>query len=180
MDLLIQRLINAALRSDAEFGKEFKKALMISGIKLRDFSNISGIPLSTLKKVVSGKSSIRICTLRAIINGFKNVYQENYKDGFIAFLATRQVVERILSSRELASLNIKVKGYPVNTLDDVYKAAMKAVRDGAKAIVAAPIVSQMLQDFIDTPLVSVNVCENDIVQSIKIAASQFSAISQQR
>jgi predicted transcriptional regulator len=177
MNLLIQRLINAALKSDAEFGIEFKKALIISGIKLRDFSNISGIPLSTLKKVVSGKNSIRICTLRAIINGFKNIYREDYKNGFIALLATRQVVERILSSKELIGLNIKVKGYPVNTLDDVYKAAMKATRDGAKAIVAAPIVSQMLQDFIDTPLVSVNICENDIVQSIKIAASQFNTTS---
>jgi len=178
MSSIIQRLVNAALMSDAEFGKEFRRALIISGVKLRDFSNISGVPLSTLKKIVSGKGGIRIYTLRAIINGFKSIHnRESYEKDFIALLATRQVVERILSSRELTELNIKVKGYSVNTLDDVYRVAIKVVKDGAKAIVAAPIVIQMLQDFIDIPLVSVNVCENDIVQSIKRAASQFNTIS---
>ncbi|WP_457612165.1 helix-turn-helix domain-containing protein, partial [Methanocaldococcus sp.] len=80
------------LDSLKNFSLEFKKALQEFNLSLKEFSEMSGIPYSTLHKIISGKD-FRVSTLIKIVNTFKSL--EHVDEPFIAIIAARPVLNKI-------------------------------------------------------------------------------------
>jgi predicted transcriptional regulator len=67
--------------------------------------------------------------------------------------------------------NVRVKEYPASTMEDAIIAAVKAERDGALALVCAPIVAPTVEQIVRIP-VSVVVPKDSMVRAIEMAASK--------
>ena len=148
------------LESSKEFVEELKRILLELNIPLKEFSEISGIPYSTLYKIIQGKD-FRVSTLRKIIETIKRFEQCETCEDVIAIIAARPALDRIRSKK------VKIKGkeyilreYPANTLEDCIIAAIQAEREGVKAIVCAPIVSASIEKVVRIP-VAVIIPEKD-------------------
>ncbi|WP_456471986.1 helix-turn-helix domain-containing protein [Methanocaldococcus sp.] len=146
------------LDSLKNFSLEFKKALQEFNLSLKEFSEMSGIPYSTLHKIISGKD-FRVSTLIKIVNTFKSL--EHVDEPFIAIIAARPVLNKITTRRiKINGEEYLIKEYPANTLEECIISAIKAEREGAKGIVCAPIVSSTIEKVVSLP-VAVIIPEKD-------------------
>ena len=146
------------LDSLKNFSLEFKKALQEFNLSLKEFSEISGIPYSTLHKIISGKD-FRVSTLIKIVNTFKSL--EHVDEPFIAIIAARPVLNKITTRKiKINEEEYLIKEYPANTLEECIISAIKAEREGAKGIVCAPIVSSTIEKVVSLP-VAVIIPEKD-------------------
>ena len=91
----IDRLMRAALTSDEEFVLALddlvRRDLRIS---IRELSEASGIAQSSLYKILHGKRSPNLSTLRAIIQAMRKFYRAGEGE-FIGLIAARPVLETI-------------------------------------------------------------------------------------
>jgi predicted transcriptional regulator len=68
---------------------------------------------------------------------------------------------------------VEVRGYGVSTLDEAIKASLRAQNDGAAAIVCAPIVAHLIKDLVSIPIVTLDICDEDIERAVKVAAQRI-------
>ncbi len=129
-----------AIASGEEFGKVLRRYLESRGISPIEFSKKAGIPYSTLYKVLKGKKP----SYETLVKVFKTL---EAKKNFIALIASRYVLEDF-------KFDEVVKPYPVVTLEDAIVSAVRAEKDGAKAIVCAPILSGLVERMVDIPVVT--------------------------
>ena len=91
---------------------------------------------------------------------------------FIAVIAARPVLSRIEERTvRLGSRDIRVKEYPANGMEDAIVAAVMAEKDGALAIVCAPIVAPTIQKILTIP-VSIVIPRDSILRAIEVAAQK--------
>lgn len=166
------KVLLASLKSDEELAKELKKVLEDLGISVNRFSTLSGIPLSTIKKILRGKGGVTLLTLRKVLKALE-LMEEGPKKPFVAVIAAVTTLSKLRSlTLKLQDRVVAIKEYGVSTLDEAIKAALRAQSDGAAAIVCAPIVAYIIKDFVTVPIVTLDVCYEDIERAIKIAAEK--------
>jgi len=68
---------------------------------------------------------------------------------------------------------VEVRGYGVSTLDEAIKASLRAQSDGAAAIICAPIVAHLIKDLVSLPIVTLDICDEDIERAVRIAAQKI-------
>ncbi|MEM0320038.1 MAG: helix-turn-helix domain-containing protein, partial [Candidatus Nezhaarchaeales archaeon] len=90
------RVLLASLKSDEELAKELKKVLEERGISISKFSTLSGVPISTLKKVLRGKGGVTLSTLRKILKAMELV-EEGPEKPFVAIIAAVTTLSRLRS-----------------------------------------------------------------------------------
>ena len=166
------RLVKAAFESDENFQivlhRAIKEDLNMNAI---DFSKEAGIPHSTLYKILSGNRAPNIKTLRQIINTVKN--HEAPMDEFIAVIAARVVLATITETkRKIGGRLITVKEYSANSIEEAIIVATRAERDGAKALVCAPIVSHTVEKIVSIPVTTIMPKES-IIEAIEIAMKKI-------
>ncbi|MEM0241297.1 MAG: helix-turn-helix domain-containing protein [Candidatus Nezhaarchaeales archaeon] len=167
------RVLLASLKSDEELAKELKRILEDLGISVSKFSSLSGVPLSTIKKILRGRGGVTLSTLRKVLKAIELV-EEGPKKPFVAIIAAVTTLSRLRSlTLKLQDRIITIKEYGVSTLDEAIKAALRAQSDGAAAIVCAPIVAYLIKDFVTIPIVTLDVCYEDMERAIKIAAEKI-------
>ncbi len=170
---IASKILLAALRSDEELANELKRALSDLRLSIDKFSKISGIPSSTIKKILKAQGGITLSTLRKILNAIESI-ESAPKAPFIAVIAAVTTLSKVkLTSLRLHDFTIKVKEYAVSTLDEAIKAALKAQSEGAAIIVCAPIVAQFIKDLISIPIVTLDVCNEDLERAVKMAAEKI-------
>jgi Predicted transcriptional regulator with an HTH domain len=162
------RLIKAAFESDENFQivlyRAIKEDLNMNAI---DFSKEADIPHSTLYKILSGNRAPNIKTLRQIVNTVKK--HEMPTDEFIAVIAARMVLDTITETkRKIGGRLITVKEYSANSIEEAIIVATRAERDGAKALVCAPIVSHTVEKIVSIPVTTIMPKES-ITEAIEIA-----------
>ena len=163
----------ASLRSDAELAKELRRVLEDLGMSASRFSKISGIPLSTLKKVLRGRGGVTLSTLRKILKAIELIEGRPAKP-FVAVIAALTTLSKLRSlTLKLQDQVIMVREYGVLTLDEAIKASLRAQSDGAVAIVCAPIVAHLIKDVVSIPIVTLDVCNEDIERAVKVAAQKI-------
>ncbi len=151
------------------FGEKLEEVIKKElGMNLKDFAIEAGIPLSTLYKIISAKREPNLSTLRKILNTiFKFLESE---EDFIAVVASRVALNQLLSYElEVDGRKINVKEYPANSFDEAIVSAIRAERDGAKAIVCAPILSPILEKILRIPIVTI-IPKSDLENALRIAA----------
>jgi len=167
------RLIKAAFESDENFQivlhRVIKEDLNMNAV---DFSKEAGIPHSTLYKILSGNRAPNIKTLRQIVNTVKK--HEKQTEEFIAVIAARTVLDMITETkRKIGGRLITVKEYSANSIEEAIIVAIRAERDGAKALVCAPIVSHTVEKIVSVP-VSTIMPKDSIIEAIEIAMRKVS------
>jgi len=167
------RILTAALKSDDELASELKKVLSDLRLSIDKFSKLSGIPSSTIKKILKAQGGITLSTLRKILSAIESI-EGAPKAPFIAVIAAVTTLSKVrLLSFKFQDLMITIKGYGISTLDEAIKAALKAQSEGAAIIVCAPIVAQLIKDLISIPIVTLDVCNEDLERAVKMAAEKI-------
>ena len=163
-----QRLITAAFESDKAFQAALHRAIKEDlNMDIVDFSKEADIPHSTLYKILSGNRASNIKTLRQIINTVKK-YEDTDTD-FIAVIAARVVLDTIIETkRKIGGRLITIKEYSANSIEEAIIVAVRAERDGAKALVCAPIVSHTVEKIVSIPVATIMPKES-IIEAIEIA-----------
>jgi len=166
-------LLIASLKSDEELAKELKKVLGDMGMSASRFSKMSGIPLSTIKKILRGRGGVTLSTLRKILRAIELIEGKPVKP-FVAVIAAVTTLSKLRSlTLKLQDQVVTVKEYGVSTLDEAIKASLRAQSDGATAIVCAPIVAHLIKDVVSIPIVTLDVCYEDIERAVKTAAQKI-------
>jgi predicted transcriptional regulator len=166
-----QRLL-LSLDSD-NFIDEFKKILLELNVPLKEFSELSDIPYSTLYKVIQGRD-FRISTLLKIIDTIKTFEQADNELDKIAVIAARPALNQI--QHKIFSVNGKdylLKEYPSNTLEECITASIQAEREGVKAIICAPIVSSSIEKVVRIPVAVVIPKKEEFINALEIVANKI-------
>jgi predicted transcriptional regulator len=166
----IDRLMRAALLSDEEFVQALnhimKQELRIS---VRELSERSGIAPSSLYKILHGQRSPNISTLRAVVHALR-LLERAGEGEFIGLIAARPVLDIVQErNAEVDGRRIRVREYPVHTMEDAIVAAVRAEREGATAIVCAPIVSSIIEQLVHIPVATI-IPRESVQRAIELAA----------
>jgi predicted transcriptional regulator len=166
----VDRLMRAALISDEEFVSTLnaivKNDLRIS---VRELAQQSGISVSSLYKLLHGRRSPNLSTLREIIRALRQFYHVGDEE-FIGLIAARPVLESIEERvAEIGEHRMRVREYPVHTMEDAIVAAVRAEREGAIAIVCAPIVSSVIEQLVHVPVTTI-IPRESVQRAIELAA----------
>ena len=166
----VDRLMRAAIASDDEFIQVLDDLLRRDlRISIRELSETSGIAQSSLYKILHGKRSPNLSTLRAIIHAMRRFYRSGEGE-FIGLIVARPVLETIEeTTAEVDARRIKIREYPVHTMEDAIVAAVRAEREGAVAIVCAPIVSSVIEQLVHIPVATI-IPRESVQRAIELAA----------
>ncbi|AGK60389.1 putative transcriptional regulator with an HTH domain [Archaeoglobus sulfaticallidus PM70-1] len=139
---MIDKLVNALIKGDEAFSRELERVIHESGMDLKHFSEICGVPYPTLYKIVRGERKPTATTLRKILRAFKR------DEEFIAIIATRYILEE----SSLAKKFPNVRTYSANNFEEAIVNAVRAEKEGARAIIVAPILSSTIEKIVDVPV----------------------------
>jgi len=154
---MIARLAECIARGE-DFGKCLERVLVEKGLTPAEFSRKADIPQSTLYKILRGYKP-RYDTLVKI---FSALHEER---NFVALIAARYVLEGIWFDE-------RVKVYPATTLEDAIVAVVRAEKDGARAIICAPILSSLVEKLVDVPVITIKP-EKSVERAVKAAIEKF-------
>ena len=168
----VDRLMRAALISDEEFVTTLNDLLRHDlRISIRELSDKSGIAQSSLYKIMHGKRSPNLSTLRAIVRALRQLYHVG-DEAFIGLIAARSVLESVEERvTDVDGHRMRVREYPVHTMEDAIVAAVRAEREGAIAIVCAPIVSSVIEQLVRVPVATI-IPRESVQAAIELAAKK--------
>ncbi|KQM10337.1 MAG: helix-turn-helix domain-containing protein [Candidatus Methanomethylophilaceae archaeon] len=148
----VSDLINGMLKQEGGFQKALKTVLDEElKMTINEFSRLSGISQSTMYKILEDKREPNLRTVRNIIKAVKALSDPASED-FIAIIASHQVTKTLPKSINSDGREIFLREYPVSTVEDAIVAAVKAERDGALAVVCAPIVTPTVERILSIPV----------------------------
>lgn len=165
------KLLKAAAQSDEAFSRMLRQVLSELNMTTKEFAGTSEISPSTLYKIIGGERSPSLDILRKILAAIGGIERGRPGD-FIAVIAARhvlaEVVERsiVIDGKEILTIE-----YPATTLEDALVASVRAERDGAKAIVCAPIVSATIERVVDIPIATI-MPRDSVTEAIRLAAKK--------
>jgi len=168
-------LTRAAVESDEAFIKEFARIIKEElRMTAAEFSEKSGIPPSTIYKLLSGHREPNIKTLRQIVKALRK-FEGSEKAEFIAVIAARPVLDYITEKKlKVNGRLVTVREYSATSMEDAIVAAIRAERDGAKALVCAPIVSPTVEKVLRIPVTSI-MPRDSLIAAIELAARKMTS-----
>jgi predicted transcriptional regulator len=166
-------LTRAAVESDEAFIKEFSRIIKEElRMTAAEFSEKSGIPPSTIYKLLSGHREPNIKTLRQIVRVLRKI-EGTEKTEFIAVIAARPVLDYITEKKlKVHGRLLTIREYSATSMEDAIVAAIKAERDGAKALVCAPIVSPTVEKVLRIPVTTI-MPRDSLLAAIELAAKKM-------
>ncbi len=170
-------IVTKIFRHDKELpvilAKTIKQTL---GVSIGEFSKKSGIPASTLYKILSGERDPNLRTFRRILNTIREIEGEcaKNKKKFIAVIGVRGVLDEI----EKKTVNsgketIDIQEYAVTTIEEAMITAIKAEKEGASALVCAPIVSSTVEKVVNIPVATIRP-KSSVIRAIELVAKKIS------
>ncbi|MDH7510718.1 MAG: helix-turn-helix domain-containing protein [Methanolinea sp.] len=166
----VEKVIRAALVSDEEFSLVLRDVMKREmRISVRELAEASGIAPSSLYKIVHGQRSPNLSTLRAIVNAMRRV--SRLPEGeFIGLIAARPVLDVVQERNAVVdNRRVRVREYPVHTMEEAIISALRAEREGAIAIVCAPIVSSVIEQIVNVPVATI-IPRDSVQRAIELAA----------
>ena len=162
------------MESDESFREVLHEVLEELGWTAKELSKKAGVSPSTLYKIMSKDRSPSLDILRKILRAIREA--EGLRAGsFIALIVTRRVLDEVVErSVQIDGESVRVREYPAATVEDAIISAIRAERDGAVAVVCAPIVSPTIERILDIPIATI-VPRNSVTEAIKLAAKKSKA-----
>lgn len=167
-----EKVMKAAFESDEIFQETLSRVIKDDlGMSAAEFSELSGISPSTLYKILSGHRDPNMKTVREIVKTVKSIEGDDHGD-FIAVIAARPVLDTIIEKKMLMDDKlITIREYSATTMEEAIIAAIKAERDGARALVCAPIVSPTVEKVLSIPVTTI-MPRDSLKEAIKLAAKK--------
>jgi len=167
------KVIKSAFECDDVFQKTFsiviKEDLNLTAV---DFAKKANIPSSTLYKILSGNRDPNIKTLRQIVKTIRDITKSDSGD-FIAVIAARSVLDNIVETKKkIAGRLVTIREYSATSMEEAIIAAVNAERDGAKALVCAPIVSPTIEKIINIPVTTI-IPKDSLLDAIELALKKI-------
>jgi predicted transcriptional regulator len=115
---------------------------------------------------MSGKREPNMKTLRQIIKTIKSL-EKSEKGDFIAVIAARPVLDNIRETKKKIGGNLcTIREYSATSIEEAIIAAVKAEREGACALVCAPIVSSTVEKILRIPVATI-MPKNSLLEAIE-------------
>ncbi len=171
---MVDELVAGILRGPGGFRKSLRKVLDEDlEMSIHEFCSKTGISQSTIYKIMQEEREPNLRTVRNVIHAVRKL--ENHPGGnFISIIASRPVLNTIVERMvRIGDRDVKVKEYPATTIEEAIIAAVNAERDGAVAVVCAPIVAPTIEKILTIP-VSVIIPSESLVKAIAVAAERSS------
>ena len=150
--MTVEDIISSMLREEGGFQKAFRNMLDEElEMTLSEFCSISGISQSTMYKILEEDREPNLRTVRSIIRAL-NLISKPEDDHFVAVIASSTFMEALPKTMDVEGRTINIKEYPISTVEDAIIAAVRAERDGAIAIVCAPIIAITVRKIIRIPV----------------------------
>ena len=147
-----RRLIEDTFIKGEPFDSALSRLLDEMGITLSSLSKMCGISYSTLYKISRGEREPNISTIREIVQGLLK-HERKPEREFIAVIAAKHILEDIGGRvYKMGEREVIVKEYPANSIDEAIISSVEAERDGAIAIVCAPIISNIVERIVTIPV----------------------------
>jgi len=166
-----RNLQRAAMESDVRFKEVLHETLEGLGWTIQELSKKAGVSPSALYKILNEDRSPSLDVLRKILRSVQDA--EGLTAGnFIALIVTRRVLDEVVErSVRIGDKTVKIREYPAATVEDAIVSAIRAERDGAVAVVCAPIVSPTIERILDIPIATI-VPRDSVNEAIKLAAKK--------
>ena len=134
---------------ETDFARALQDELARQNMSIRELAERAEIPPATLYKLTSGKADPRLSTVRRIVGVL-----EPREKSFIAVIAARFLLDD-LDNRDIEAGDRKyrIRSYSVNSLDECIVAAVRAEKEGAAAIICAPVLASIVERCVDVPVV---------------------------
>jgi predicted transcriptional regulator len=166
-----ERVMRAAFQSDETLRDMLKEVFSDLGMSAREFSKASGVPQSTLYKILSGHREPNITTLRQVVKTIRQL--EGSEGNFIAIIAARPVLDKISEKKmKIGDRMLTLREYSATNIEEAIIAAIRAERDGASALVCAPIVSPTVEKLLSIPVATI-IPKDSVVRAIEVAARKI-------
>ena len=166
---LADELFYAMLENDETFREKLRLTLKQLRINVVEFCKKSGISKSTMYKILSEKREPNLKTIRTIFKTIKKL-EGGDKEKFVAVIAARPVLNEIIEKRiKIDDKEIIIREYPSNSMEEALISAVKAERDGASALVCAPIVSPTVEKILRIPVATI-MPRSCLLEAIELAA----------
>lgn len=154
--MTLDDFVNSMLRDGEAFQRTLRSILKDElHMSLNEFCRISGVSQSTMYKILEEQREPNLRTVRQIYKSLKILYTRN-DEKFVAVIASPQFMAdlpRVLETRILSS--VRVSEYAVATVEEAIIAAIRAEKDGALALVCAPIVAETITKIASIPVYAV-------------------------
>ena len=138
----------------------------------RDFSRLSGLGESTVYKKLAGERHPNLATLRQVVRSVQDAVGAR-RGRFVALIAARPVVEDLERDFKNMGLgDIQVREYHAFNLEEAIIQAIRAEREGAMALVCAPIVSTTIERILHIPVATI-APRQSVLNAIALAASKI-------
>lgn len=150
--MTVEDIISSMLREEGGFQKAFKSMLDEElDMSLSEFCSMSGISQSTMYKILEETREPNLRTIRQIIHTL-NIITKSDGENFVAVIAASTFFESLPKTMRVGDRMIVIKEYPISTVEDAIIAAVRAERDGALAIVCAPIIAVTVKKILRIPV----------------------------
>lgn len=169
---LENKLVAGILRDEGGFREAFRKILDEDlKMSVHEFCTSTGLSPSTIYKIMQDQREPNLRTVRDIIWAVRKL--ENRPSGnFIAVIGHRVVLNKIEERIvRVHGRDVRIKEYPAASIEDAIVAAVNAERDGALALVCAPIVAPTVEKILTIPI-SIVIPQESIVRAIARAAEK--------
>jgi predicted transcriptional regulator len=171
-------LINSALTSNESFIGSLKSIMRQQGVSMKDLSDGSGIPLSTLNKVISQERDLRLSTLRQIIQFFQPKAGVKEGDLVVGLIAARSSLDKFSRHNlEFNGKKVAIKEYPASDIEGAIISAIKAERDEVDGLICASIVASIIEKFVTIPMMTIKIEESNIVDSLSVLIEKITSKS---
>lgn len=148
----VNDLISGMLKEEGGFQKALKNILADElRMSVNEFCRLANISQSTMYKILEEKREPNLKTVRMIVKAVKTM-SEASSEVFIAVIASHQVLQTLERSVDVSGHPVLLREYPVATVEDAIIAAIRAERDGALAVVCAPIVAPTIERILTIPV----------------------------
>lgn len=150
-----KELISGMLREEGGFQKALRNVLENElKMTVNEFSLATGISQSTMYKILEEKREPNLRTVRSIIKAIRYLSAPP-DERFIAIIASHQVLRTISDTVKVGNRDVCLREYPVATMEDAIISAVMAERDGALAVVCAPIIAPTIERILTIPVAPV-------------------------
>jgi predicted transcriptional regulator len=169
---LVDELITGILRGPEGF-KDALRKILDEDLKMsvNEFCSKTGLSPSTIYKIMQEEREPNLRTVRAVLRAVRNL-EKQPGGAFVAVIASRGVLVRIEERIvKVGEKNLRVKEYPASTMEEAIIAAVMAERDGALAVVCAPIIAPTIEKILAIP-VSVVIPKDSVTRAIEVAAKK--------
>ena len=165
-------LLWAAVEGDEAFRLEFRRVLKEElGMTARDFAKEAGLGESTVYKMLSGDRHPNLDTLRRIVRAVQDIIGSQ-RGRFIALIVARSVIEDLAPELQALGLSdLEVRESSAFNLEEAIIQGVRAEREGARALVWAPIVSTTIERILHIPVATIQPQES-VIRAIELAAQK--------